>query len=895
MGEIKKSIIKPIQYTYQTMKDIFKNINYSERILETIADNMILFDIDGNCLDVYQDKNPNSWFINKDLIGKNIWDLLPEKTYQQIYPAFRQVLQTRKKVSQDMEIDRNGKHYHFRCILSPFEGMVLGEYRDITERNEHKIAIEKQNNALQEIQKAALIGNWKYDSLTNIFSYMGHTGIMATNQEQFITPEEYLNFIVPEDRESFLSWFNYAVQGRMHQSIDYRVVIKGQTHYIRLKAFAREHHKDGSTTLEGYIQNITDLQQSRNDITLLTDVINNSAEDIFAMKEDGTMIFANRQFREHNDIDLKANIENYTIYGLNNTFFNNKEEWLQFAASINKGEKATNITHRNPYPLFPEIIMTEGIVYWMTNQYGEDSLWGFTRDISKRVKGEQANKQLRQILDQTIENLPASIVVKDVQNDFRYIYRNREAYRRGIHRENAIGKTDFDYYSQEVAQQKRNIDIEIATTGKEKHWTSLETDKDGKPLFLDKRKKLLEGDDNPLILCIDWDITELEEMKQQLVKAKEKAENSDKQKSTFLANMSHEIRTPLNAIVGFSRIIAESDDLEERKSYYRIIEENNERLLQLINEILDLSKIEAGIIEMNIKDVDMHELCEEIHNAHKLRCPQGVELIFETSPFNTVVKGDKNRIFQVISNLIGNAFKFTHSGSVSYGYCIDNNMLHCHVTDTGMGIPKDKVDKIFERFVKANNVAQGTGLGLSISKVIIERLGGTISVSSIEGEGTTFEFTLPLATSKQEEKKEMPTMEITRKAEPSQATQSSTNNDTKKTILVAEDTDSNFILAKAILGKIYNLVRAKDGMEAVNMFESVKPHLILMDMKMPNLNGLDATRIIREISKEVPIIALTAYAFDHDKQAALDAGCNDFLTKPYTQEVIKEMIEKYIL
>mgnify|MGYP003294594669 CR=1 FL=1 len=876
------------------MKDFFKNINYTEKILETIADNMILFDVDGNCLDVYQDKDPNSWFINEDLIGKNIWDLLPEKTYQQIYPAFRQVLQTRKKIAQDMEIDRNGKHYHFRCILSPFEGMVLGQYRDITERNEHKIAIEKQNNVLQEIQKAALIGNWRYNSQTNIFSYMGHTGIMATNQEQFITPEEYLNFIVPEDRESFLSWFNYAVQGRLHQSIDYRVVINGQTHYIRLKAFAREHHKDGSTTLEGYIQNITDLQQSRNDITLLTDVINNSAEDIFAMKEDGTMIFANRQFREHNDIDLKANIENYNIYKLNNTFFNNEEEWLKFASSITKGKKAIGIMHKAPYPLFPEIIMTEGLAYWMTNQYGEDTLWGFTRDISKRVKGEQANKQLHQILDQTIENLPASIVVKDVQNDFRYIYRNREAYRRGIHRENAIGKTDFDYYSQEVAQQKRNIDIEIATTGKEKHWTSLETDKDGKPLFLDKRKKLLEGE-NPLILCIDWDITELEEMKQQLVKAKEKAENSDKLKSTFLANMSHEIRTPLNAIVGFSRIIAESDDLEERKSYYRIIEENNERLLQLINEILDLSKIEAGIIEMSIKDVDMHELCEEIHNAHKLRCPQGVELIFETSPLNTIVKGDKNRIFQVISNLIGNAFKFTHSGSISYGYCIENNMLHFHVTDTGMGIAKDKVDKIFERFVKANNVAQGTGLGLSISKVIIERLGGTISVSSIEGEGTTFEFTLPLATPKQEQKKEMPTMEITSKAEPSQATQANINNETKKTILVAEDTDSNFILAKAILGKIYNLVRAKDGMEAVNMFESVKPHLILMDMKMPNLNGLDATRIIREISKEVPIIALTAYAFDHDKQAALDAGCNDFLTKPYTQEVIKEMIEKYIL
>ncbi len=875
------------------MENIFKNSKYTEKLLQTIADNMILVDVNGNCKAVYHIEAPHSWFLTEEtLLGKNIWELIPNATYQQIYPIFKHVLQYHEQMAQDIEMEIKGTTYYFRCILSPFEGMVLAQYRDITERNQRKVALEKQNNALFEIQKAALIGNWKYDSRTNLLSYTGHTGIMSQKQEQFITPEEYINLIVPEDREGFNIWFNLALQGRLHQSIDYRTIFNGRIYYIRLKAFAREHHKDGSTTLEGYIQNITDLQESRNDITLLTDVINNSVEDIFAMKEDGTLIFANRQFRTHNNIDWKANIENYNIGDLG-TFFKNREEWKQFASTIVKGEKATSIMHRTPYPLFPEIIMTEGIAYWIKNEYGEDTLWGFTRDISKRVKGEQANKQLSQILDQTIENLPASIVVKDIQNEFRYIYRNREAYRRGLHRENAIGKTDFDYYPQDVAQGKRDIDIEIAKTGIERHWTSLEMDKDGKPLFLDKRKMILEGE-NPLLLCIDWDITELEEMRRQLVVAKEKAENSDKLKSTFLANMSHEIRTPLNAIVGFSRIIAESDDIEERRNYYQIIEENNERLLQLINEILDLSKIEAGIIEMSISDVNMHELCTEIHNAHKLRCPDGVELIFEPSASNTIVKGDKNRIFQVISNLIGNAFKFTKSGNVSYGYCIKNNMLSFHVSDTGAGIAADKIDKIFERFVKANNVAQGTGLGLSISKVIIEKLGGNIAVSSVENKGTTFTFTLPLAN---EQPKEVEVIINTPQQKEAQAQANNTNpqnNNTMKTILVAEDTDSNYILAKAILGKIYNLKRAKDGMEAVNMFEEINPDLILMDMKMPNLDGLDATRIIRQLSKDVPIIALTAYAFEHDKQAALEAGCNDFLTKPYTQEMIKGMIEKYI-
>lgn len=875
------------------MENIFKDSKYTEKLLHTIADNMILVDVNGNCKAVYNVEAPHSWFITEEmLLGKNIWELIPNATYQQIYPIFKHVLQYHKQMAQDIEMELRGTTYYFRCILSPFEGMVLAQYRDITERNQRKIELEKQNNALYEIQKAALIGDWKYDSRTNLLSYSGHTGVASQKQEQYITPEEFIENVVPEDKEGIKDWFNFALQGRLHQSIDYRIMSNGRIYYIRQKAFAREHHKDGSTTLEGYIQNITDLQESRNDITLLTDVINNSVEDIFAMKEDGTMIFANRQFRTHNNIDWKANIENYNIGDLG-TFFKNREEWKQFASTVVKGEKATGLMHSNPYPLFPEIIMTEGIAYWMTNEYGENTLWGFSRDISKRLKSEQANKQLSQILDQTIENLPASIVVKDINNEFRYIYRNREAYRRGLHRENAIGKTDFDYYPQDIAQGKRDIDIEIAKTGIERHWTSLEMDKDGMPLYLDKRKKILEGD-NPLLLCIDWDITELEEMRQQLVIAKEKAENSDKLKSIFLANMSHEIRTPLNAIVGFSRIIAESDDIEERKTYYHIIEENNERLLQLINEILDLSKIEAGIIEMNINDVNMHELGTEIYNAHKLRCPAGVELIFEPSDANTIVKGDKNRIFQVISNLIGNAFKFTKSGSVSYGYCIKNNMLSFHVSDTGAGIAEDKIDKIFERFVKANNIAQGTGLGLSISKVIIEKLGGKIAVSSIENKGTTFTFTLPLAN---EQAKEVEIIINTPQPNEVQSQANNTNpqnNNTMKTILVAEDTDSNYILAKAILGKIYNLKRAKDGMEAVNMFEEINPDLILMDMKMPNLDGLDATRIIRQLSKDVPIIALTAYAFEHDKQAALEAGCNDFLTKPYTQEMIKGMIEKYI-
>ena len=402
---------------------------------------------------------------------------------------------------------------------------------------------------------------------------------------------------------------------------------------------------------------------------------------------------------------------------------------------------------------------------------------------------------------------------------------------------------------------------------------------------------------------------ELKSSERQTKEATRKTEEANEQKNRFLANMSHEIRTPLNAIVGFSRIIAESTDAEERKSFYDIVEANNERLLQLINEILDLSKIEAGIVEFTITPVRLHSLCREIYDALKFRCPQGVKLIYEPSDEEITIEGDKNRIFQVISNLIGNAFKFTTQGKVSYGYRRKGDGIEFHVSDTGIGIEAGKLDKVFERFVKMNSFAQGTGLGLSICKTIIERLGGTISASSEMGKGTTFTFTLP---EKQEETADKhadihksgvnaPTYaqkENNASLSGEEHQGSEQPHESSKpglpTILVAEDTDSNYILVKAILGKSYHLERAKDGMEAVTIFEELHPDLILMDMKMPNLDGLDATKIIRELSPKIPIIALTAYAYECDRQAALKAGCNEFLTKPYKQEELKEVIERHL-
>ena len=246
------------------------------------------------------------------------------------------------------------------------------------------------------------------------------------------------------------------------------------------------------------------------------------------------------------------------------------------------------------------------------------------------------------------------------------------------------------------------------------------------------------------MVCVNYDITELKETERKLIAARDKAEELDRLKSAFLANMSHEIRTPLNAIVGFSSLLTETEDMKDRKQYMAIVQENTELLLQLISDILDLSKMESGAFEFVKSDTDVNLLCSEIIRSLRMKVPAGVELVFEECLPGCHVWADKNRLNQVISNFINNALKFTFSGSITLGYYRQTDgYLRFYVRDTGMGIPKNKIKTVFDRFVKLNSFVHGTGLGLSICKSLVEQMGGTVGVESEEGEGSCFWFTYP--------------------------------------------------------------------------------------------------------------------------------------------------------
>lgn len=388
--------------------------------------------------------------------------------------------------------------------------------------------------------------------------------------------------------------------------------------------------------------------------------------------------------------------------------------------------------------------------------------------------------------------------------------------------------------------------------------------------------------------------TILEIERERLFRAKEKAEEADKLKSAFLANMSHEIRTPMNAILGFAEILQDdSVAAKDQKEYTSIIINNGKYLLNLINDIIDLSKIEAGQLKINLSVISCRDLFEELfvfYLNHKLLMGKdNIALKMVGDKPDVYIRADRVRIRQIINNLLDNAFKFTHSGTIQFGYTIKKSEVEIFVSDTGIGIPESQQAAIFERFRqlndKRNTKQQGTGLGLSISKALAEMMGSEISLVSKEGEGTTFKFSMPMA-DKVLTDSELKTRQRTR-----------FNYDWKgKVVLIVEDNKDSINLLKTLIAPgNCEILTTKSGQEAVEIVRDYdRIDLVLMDIQIDDLDGISATRKIRKFNTYVPIIAQTAFSFNEDKHNCLEAGCNEFITKPLDIPLLYRLIDKYI-
>lgn len=441
-----------------------------------------------------------------------------------------------------------------------------------------------------------------------------------------------------------------------------------------------------------------------------------------------------------------------------------------------------------------------------------------------------------------------------------------------------VGKKVTTLY---VDENEFNLIVELLKKeGKIKNYETLRKRLNGEIIYviLNLVASFNDGGEINEIKGYVFDITYRKELELELIKAKEKAEESDRLKSAFLANMSHEIRTPMNAIVGFSSLMGNRGKTrEELDVYIDIIIKSGNHLLSLINDIIDISKIEANQVKAvnaptNINAL-MHELYFFFQSQIVAEQKHQVQIFFNPTESNIYANTDETRLRQILINLIGNAVKFTTKGFVEYGYQLQPDKILFYVKDTGIGIEIEKQSIIFDRFTQASETTEkffgGSGLGLFIAKKCVEMLGGTIWVNSIPEKGTTFYFTIDY------NKCEMPKEE--RAIVPEQSLSFSGEH-----ILIAEDDEINYQYLTEIFSS-YNLKisRTKSGKETLDfILKNPELKLVLMDIQMPEMNGWEITRALRNVGNKIPIIAQTAYAFDSDRLESYNSGCNDFLSKP---------------
>jgi len=532
--------------------------------------------------------------------------------------------------------------------------------------------------------------------------------------------------------------------------------------------------------------------------------------------------------------------------------------------------------------------------FCMRDEDAGPMIGGISIEITRR---REAEYKLR-ILSRAIRNSPVCVIITDPDGFIEFV--------------NPAFVTSTGYSFAEVMGENMNI----INSGKHQEsffremWTSIKAGMDWQGEILNKKKdgtlfwelvnissvRNKEGEITHFIAIKD-DISKRKQVEDALLKAKEKAEESDKLKSAFLANMSHEIRTPMNAIVGLSSLLGDSElPLGEREAFSVIIKENSNVLLQLIDDIVDISKIEAGQITMRPVKCNISSLLEDIYESFNLQIKQkennvNFQINEKLTDTNLCTYTDHQRLRQIITNLISNALKFTEEGSVEFGCSLksDGNILF-FVKDTGIGIPRSKLDLVFDRFRQVDDSGtrnhRGAGLGLSISKSLAELLGGSIWVESEKGKGSTFFFTIPY--------QPVPISEIGTGYKPDFVSYPRL---TGKSILVVEDLEVNYKLIEAMLKKTgAKILWAKTGREALGIFRNNPTlSLVLLDLNMPDIPGYDILVKLKKEREDLPVIIQTAYAMNGEKERCRLAGCDSYITKPIQMEQLLAAMQHCML
>ncbi|MCF8364972.1 MAG: transporter substrate-binding domain-containing protein [Bacteroidales bacterium] len=823
---------------------------------------------------------------------------------------------------------------------------VNSQNHQLKEELNAKTIAEKQSKTVLErltiAQNSAGIGIWELN-LTNMDLYWdeGMFQLYEIDDKLFdATYNEWLSSLHPDDRDITAKKFEDCIKNKQDYDAVFRIITpSGNLKYIR--AFAKLALKDNKKAIKAVGVN-WDVTKAMKD-AMVTDVLHAiSQAAIFSENLVGFMDKIRQELSRVVDTTnffiglieedsgklylpyMKDNVEEFTYFPIRNSIsshvINLRQSMLFYAEDLDKLHKEGVIERAGGQAKVwlgvPLQIENQVIGLIVLQSYTDRSaitpdhvklLEYIAPQLSLSIKRKKIQDELvksEEVLRKITGQLKEAQVIARMGN-FEWDDKNRKfAFSDEIYNIFGVKKEatnpDFETFMALVhSSDSQNIITVLNEANSNK--TSFETEfrifnkETGEPriIIIKGQPVMQNGVYSGSFTGILQDITEQKDIEYELMAAKIKAEQSDKLKSAFLANMSHEIRTPMNSILGFSQILTEAEDEAELEKYTNIINKNGEHLLRLIDDIIDISKIEAGLVKVDKHTIDLLSLAEtaifQFDENDKVKDGSiELRLVRPENPIG-LISSDQTKIKQVLINLIFNALKFTQSGFIELRYQLCNNQrVRFEVEDTGIGIPEDRLLDIFDRFmqVNANEVSKttGAGLGLSLCKAYVKLLGGEIWVESTLGKGSTFSFEVPF--------EYIHMNEIARDVTPQVASALKS----APTILIAEDDTDSYYFFEAVMQKSgFRFIHVENGQDAVEIAKTnPEIDLVMIDIRMPLMDGLTATKLIKSARPNLPVIAQTAHAMDSDRQKAMEAGCDDYISKPVQRKILLEKINNLL-
>lgn len=834
--------------------------------------------------------------------GRNCLDMIHPDERMNILSLFETLVKNPEKV-QTTEFRyhcSNGKYISFDTTIHSFinkdnkQNFVLSS-ANLTERKNAQFAAQLSEEKFTRLVEHSPDIVYSYSSLhgrrfhsSKVLQVLGYTP-----EQLHADPDIWRNSVHPEDQQIFDRALS-AIEIGHPLNTEYRIkTASGQWKWIFDRSI-HIHYNYGETLFEGLAMDITDRKQAEEQLQLTKEtylgIFNSLTEAIFIQDESGSLIDVNKGALLTYGYE-RSELVGRTLLSLAAPELNNTDEIKQKLSNVYQSGNPERIDFwgiRKSGEAFPkDVIINKG------NYFGKDVLIITARDTTERKQAEKKSFEHNLFVSSLMRSVPVAVFYKDLNGKFvdcNEIFTEIT----GFKKEDLLGKTVSDIWEQDIADVFISKDKELLTS--EDY------------IMYELNIKNTDGVLIPVILTTDnyhdsegkkagivgalINIRERKKVEEEMIKAKEQAEENDRMKSAFLANMSHEIRTPMNGILGFTSLLKDpAGSMQNQNEYIEIIEQSGQRMLSIINDLINISKIEAGQMDVSQSEVNINEQLEYLFTFFLPEAEKkGLQLFVYTplSDQKSIIYTDKDKVVAVMTNLIKNSIKFTDRGSIEFGYELEENNIKFFVKDTGMGIPADKQEQIFERFVQAEkNIPgnrEGVGLGLSISKAYIELLGGKIWVESDKGTGASFFFTIPQSFAESAaEARESDTDSVTQE-----------NRAKKLHVMIVEDDNiSSFLLTKIVEDISVKIYHAQTGNEAIQIFRShPEINLILMDIKLPGMDGYETTRKIRELNKDVVIIAQTAYAQKDDKHKSFEAGCNEHITKPLSSTIIIEAINR---